>query len=158
VTQAVQQAVELAVREGVHQGVRSALAEVLSNPEVLAVLRAAAAPAPDAQPAPAVPPRSGRLWGWAKAGLRKAHSNLAAALGRARQVASAAWNGVSVLRPFYGQLLVALGVGAAAGVGAYFAGPYVAAAAGWLAGVLSSLAVQAGIAFRRLTAQAAQAW
>jgi hypothetical protein len=73
-------------------------------------------------------------------------------------VASAAWNGVSLLRPFYGQLLVALGVGAAAGVGAYFAGPYAAAAAGWLAGVLSSLAVQAGIAFRRMTAQAAQAW
>src|SRR5438270_12242751 len=65
VAQAVQQAVELAVREGVHQGVRSALAEVLSNPEVLAVLRAAAAPAAEAQPATAVPPRSRRRWGWA---------------------------------------------------------------------------------------------
>ena len=158
VAQAVQQAVELAVRAGVHQGVRSALAEVLSSPEVLAVLRAAAAPAAGAQPAPAVPPRPGRLWGWARAGLRKAHSTLGAALGRARRVASAAWSGVSLLRPVWGQLLVALGVGAAVGAGAYFAGPYVAAAAGRLAGVLSTLAVRAGNASRRLTARAAQAW
>ena len=157
VAQAVQQAVELAVREGVHQGVRSALAEVLSSPEVLAVLRAAA-PAADAQPAPAVPPRPGRLWGWARAGLRKAHSTLGAALGRARRVASAAWSGVRLLRPVWGQLLVALGVGAAVGAGAYFAGPYVAAAAGRLAGVLSTLAVRAGYASRWLTARAAQAW
>jgi hypothetical protein len=56
----------------------------------------------------------------------------------------------AVLRP----ILLALGVGAAAGVGAYFAGPTVAAGAGWLAGVLSTFAVQAGIVLRRLTAQA----
>src|SRR3954468_10327247 len=67
VSQAVQQAVELAVREGVHQGVRSALAEVLTNPEVLAVLRAAAVPASDAPPAPAESPKSSGRWGWVKA-------------------------------------------------------------------------------------------
>src|SRR4051794_12596471 len=38
---AVQEAVETAVREGVHQGVRGALAEILTNPEIVAVLRAA---------------------------------------------------------------------------------------------------------------------
>jgi hypothetical protein len=156
VAQAVQQAVELAVREGVHRGVRGALAEVLTNPEVLAVLRAAAAPAADARPAPAGPPRSGGRWGWLKAWLQKARSALGAGLRRARQVASAAWNGLSLLRPVRGRLPVALGVGAA-GVGAYFAGPYVAAAAGALAGVLSTLAARAGIAFRRLTAHAARA-
>jgi hypothetical protein len=46
-------------------------------------------------------------------------------------------------------LLVALGIGAAAGVAVFFAGPWVAAASGWLAGVLSTVAVQTGIALRR---------
>ena len=49
-------------------------------------------------------------------------------------------------------------MGAAAGVGAYFAGPYVAAAAGWLAGVLGTLAVQAGIALRRTLGAAELLW
>jgi len=52
----------------------------------------------------------------------------------------------------------ALGVGAVAGVGAYFAGPCVAAAAGWRAGVLGTFTIQAGVALRHLTAQANLAW
>jgi hypothetical protein len=53
------------------------------------------------------------------------------------------------LKPFRSQILTALGMGAAAGVGVFFAGPWVAAASGWLAGVLSTAAVQAGVALRR---------
>ena len=59
VASAVQEAVETAVREGVHQSVRGALSEVLSNPEVLAVLRAALAPelaSSQTGPATPVPP------------------------------------------------------------------------------------------------------
>jgi hypothetical protein len=47
-------------------------------------------------------------------------------------------------------VLVALGVGSAAGVLAYFSGPWAAAAAGWLSGFVTTLAVQAGVALRKL--------
>jgi hypothetical protein len=47
-------------------------------------------------------------------------------------------------------VLVALGVGSAAGVLAYFSGPWAAAAAGWLSGFVTTLAVQAGMALRKL--------
>src|SRR5947209_19026035 len=56
VATAVEQAVESAVREGVRQGVRGALSEILSDPEVLAAIRAMiAAQAGDSQPAPPAP-------------------------------------------------------------------------------------------------------
>ena len=54
------------------------------------------------------------------------------------------------LRPSRGQVLAALGVAAAVGVTAFYAGPYVAAAGGWLAGLAGTLAAQAGLALRRL--------
>src|SRR4051794_38609750 len=153
VATAVEQAVEAAVREGVRQGVRGALSELLTDPEVLAVLRATvAAQAADSQANPAPPspegkPGSlGRAWDLAKAGVQKAGSALGAAARRARQAAATAWGGLRHLRPFRAQILTALGVGAAAGVGAYFAGPYVAAGAGWVAGVVSAPAPQGGVA------------
>src|SRR3954447_21908012 len=72
---AVEQAVEAAVREGVRQGVRGALSEILTDPEVLGVIRAtAAAQAADAQPAASTPPSPssgpgllGRAWNRVKA-------------------------------------------------------------------------------------------
>ena len=44
----------------------------------------------------------------------------------------------------------AAGVGVALGVAGFFAGPWFAAAAGWLAGFAATLGVQAAVAFRRL--------
>ena len=156
VATAVEQAVESAVREGVRQGVRGALSEILSDPEVLGAIRATvAAQATPPSPAPeGKPGLLGRAWNKLKAGAHKVGTALGTVTQRARQAASTAWGGLRLLQPFRAQILLALGVGAAAGVGAYFAGPYVAAGAGWLAGVLSTFAVQVGIALRRLTAQA----
>ena len=142
--------------------VLAALAAGTRDPEVLAALRATVATqAADAQPAASTPssPCSGpgllgRAWNRVKAGAHQAGSALTRATRRVRQAASTAWGGLRLLQPFRAQILIALGVGAAAGVGAYCAGPYVAAGAGWLAGVLGALAVQAGVALRRLTAQA----
>src|SRR5206468_12117632 len=96
----------------------------------------------------------GRARNRVKADTHKAGCVLTGATQRVRQAASTAWGGLRLLQPFRSQILLALGVGAAAGVGTYFAGPYVAVGAGWLAGVLSTFAVQVGIALRRLTAQA----
>ena len=53
-------------------------------------------------------------------------------------------------RPDTRPLLLAAGVGVALGVAAYLAGPWFAAAAGWLAGFATTLGVQAAVAFRRL--------
>ena len=50
--------------------------------------------------------------------------------------------------------MVGLGLGAAAGVGAYFAGPWLAAAAGGLGGFISAAAAQIRTAWRRLTTPA----
>src|SRR4051794_34182362 len=100
VAQAVQQAVESAVREGVHHGVRGALSEILSNPEVLAVLRAALAPEAPADPLPAPPPEhspSTSAWGRLKAGCRRA---CGAVLGAAQRCASTARSCLHLVRPF----------------------------------------------------------
>src|SRR3954468_1500419 len=143
VAQAVQQAVESAVREGVHHGVRGALNEILTNPEVLAVLRAALAPEAPVGVPPAPPPErspSAGAWGRLKSGCARASG---AVLGTAKRCAATARNCLHLVRPFRAQLLTALGVGAAAGVAAYFAGPWVAAGAGWVVGFGTALAVQA---------------
>src|SRR5437764_10858697 len=92
VATAVEQAVESAVREGVRHGVRGALSEILTNPEVLAVLRAALAPEAPANPLPAPPPErspSPSLWGRLKAGCGRA---CGAVLGTAKRCASTARN------------------------------------------------------------------
>jgi hypothetical protein len=49
-------------------------------------------------------------------------------------------------------VLLAVGLGTAVGIGAYFAGPWLAAAAGWVAGITTSLALQAWVALRRTLA------
>jgi hypothetical protein len=46
-------------------------------------------------------------------------------------------------------LVIALGIGAVVGVGAYVLGPWLATAAGGLAGFTTSLAVQAGTRLRQ---------
>jgi hypothetical protein len=164
VATAVEQAVEIAVREGVHQGVRGALSEILTNPEILTVLRAALAPESansqtSTENTPAAPTSKGvgffgRALGKVKAKARQVRQACTSTVKRSGQRAVSTWKALQLLRPFRTQILTALGVGALVGVGAFFAGPYVAAAAGWLGGFVSTLAVQAGVAFRRLTAQA----
>src|SRR5438270_3841755 len=57
VATAVEQAVEAAVRQGVREGVRGALGEILTDPDILAAIRATVgAQAPEARPAAAATP------------------------------------------------------------------------------------------------------
>ena len=113
---------------------------------------------PTSQPAPAPcmhpstsrkPGLLGRAWARARAGVQRVGNALRAGAQRVRQGMATAWGSLRLLRPIRSQILTALGVGAAAGVAVYFAGPWVAAASGWLAGVRSTFAVQSGIALRR---------
>jgi hypothetical protein len=139
---------------------------VLSNPELLRGLvaqLAPAAPAP-AQPRPAAPTASEP----AKAGLlRTLLAGVRAwASARLQQVGAACgWvgqrvgNGLSAVRArlwlvrrFKAQLLAAVGVGTAAGLAAYFAGPWLAASVAWLGGFGATLAASVGLALRRWAA------
>jgi hypothetical protein len=153
VVTAAQEAVTVAVR----QAVQAVLTEVLTNPDLLAVLRGPlASPGPAASPPPAAASGEPQPEGWlrrAGAWLRRQWScacrTTAALAGLGGRAVVSGWQ---LLRRFRGQVLLAMGVGAAAGVGAYLAGPWLAAGAAWLGGFATTLAVQAGLALRRALA------
>jgi hypothetical protein len=88
------------------------------------------------------------------AGPGTARTRAAAACGRVAAAARRLWTKAVALKclalRFRRPVLVALGVGSAAGVLAYFSGPWAAAAAGWLSGFVTTLVVQAGVALRKV--------
>jgi hypothetical protein len=166
--EAVADAVKGAVTLAVQQAVQGVLTEVLANPEVLDKLRAAVLPAvppvpslaPPAPPTPASAARgtSGRrvqdLCGtvkrWTSAAWDHVRSASAAVAGKAGAAAGKVRGYWRTARYFRAPVVAGLAVGTVAGVVAYFGGPYLAAAAGWLAGFTTTLSVQAGIWLRRL--------
>ena len=168
-----------AVQGAVQAAVRTAVAEVLTNEELRRRLQpVAAGPAPTGGWAGRLLGKARACLGGllrlvaascaaAAAALRKAwacgaealgsgtaRTRAAAACGRVASAARRLWTKVVALkclaRRFRRPVLVALGVGLAAGVLAYFSGPWAAAAAGWLSGFVTTLAVQAGVALRKL--------
>jgi hypothetical protein len=159
--EAVAEAVREAVGTAVKEAVQAVLAEVLGRPEFLAMVRAGAAPAAEAAPAPA--PRvtlTQRLAG----ARRRAGAVLANAAGAVaggwRQVRTAGGSvrrRLEVVRRFGRQVGVAVAVGTVAGLAAFVAGPWLAALASGLGGFTSALAAQAALALRRLLAAAPDA-
>jgi hypothetical protein len=155
VATAVQGAVEQAVREAVTQAVQQAVeglvSEVLSNPDILAVVRATLAPPPSAVPVPAPPaptPEPGRRAGWGARLWKRVSQACSAVHQGATRVASAVKEGLRLVKPYRKPLLVAAGVGTAVAVGACLVGPWLAGPAAWVGGFLGSLAVRAGAAVR----------
>ena len=134
---AVADAVREATGAAVEQAVHKALLEVLTNPDVLALLAGAA---PPRQPA------SARADGAERPGLRGRLATAKAwAAGRARAartVCHRALGGVKAgllgLWRLRRQLLTAVSVGATVGLAAYLAGPWLSAVAGGLAGGMLS--------------------
>jgi hypothetical protein len=167
--EAVVTAVQAAVGLAVQEAVRGVLTEVLTNPALLAKLRGGAAPAPAAVSPPVAPgkPRLRerfRQWcgrvaatvraAWQECG-RVLHQGLSTCRrlpGRVRRGWARCWHRVQVVKHFRVQLLTALAVGVAAGTAAYWAGPWLAAGVSALGGFATALAVQAGLAVRRLLA------
>ena len=168
-----------AVQGAVQAAVRTAVAEVLTNEELRRRLQpVAAGPAPTGGWAGRLLGKAraclggllrlvaagcaGAVAAFRKAWVRgaealgsgTARTRAAAACGRVASAARRLWTKVVALkclaRRFRRPVLVALGVGSAAGVLAYFSGPWAAAAAGWLSGFVTTLAVQAGVALRKL--------
>src|SRR5215470_11654911 len=162
VATAVQGAVELAVRQAVGQAVKEAvqavLVEIMTNADLLATLRAVFPAAPVNNPTdPPERPKGlfRRAWEKVKAGLAAVGTACAAVLGQVAGVKTVARSAWGLTKQFKGRVLAACGVGVAAGVASYLAGPWLGVAAGWLSGFVVSLAVQARNALRQLFAPTA---
>jgi hypothetical protein len=164
------EAVADAVKAAVVQAVNTVLTEVLTNPEVLAKLRAALPPAtPAAQPVatrvrgPRLKERLAKAWSWLGAkvravlgacqtGINWLGDGAARVKDRVRKTGQPFWLRLRLLRHFRGQLLLALGVGVAAGVAAFVAAPWVAAMLSGLGGFMTAVVVQGGVVLLRLAA------
>ena len=142
----VAEVVKQAVTVAVQQAVEGLVQAVLTNPELLRGLMAKAMPTepkPEVPSEPAKPSRLARACSW----VRGCCATLRQKLGKGlTSVRKRFW----IARRFKVQLLTALGVGAIAGTGAYFAGPWLAAGVSAAAGFATTLAVQAGLWFRRV--------
>jgi hypothetical protein len=135
------EAVAAAVREATTSAIRQALVEVLSNPDVLALIGSSARlhapilPTPEV-PATAGPERPGlgqRLGAWAGQQVQAAREAAGQVLEAGRRAGSGLWEYLLAVWQCRWQLVTAVGVGVAAGLAADWAGP-------WLAGVLAAAA------------------
>jgi len=155
---AVERAVKQAVGEAVRETLQAVIAEVVSNPDLVAAARTLLAPgAPAGVPAdPPEPPRGlfRRACGAVRSGLGVAAMACTGAgayvANKAAAVKSAARSGWRLLSRFRGRLLIACGVGVAAGALTYLAGPGLAVAASSVSGFVTTLAVQAASGLRQL--------
>src|SRR5262245_9183975 len=155
VASAVEGAVERAVRQAVGEAVRETLqaviAEVVSNPDLVAAARTLLAPGTAAGvPAdPPEPPRGlfRRACGAVRSGLGVAAMACTGAgayvANKAAAVKSAARSGWRLLSRFRGRLLIACGVGVAAGVVTLLAAPWLGVAAASVVGFCGTLALKA---------------
>jgi hypothetical protein len=170
--EAVVTAVKQAVGAAVHEAVRAVLTELLGNPDLLRMIRESLVPLIPADPHAPQPTKTNatvraasvflsRCWAWTRARVLAAARCLRSWRNRVRTGLDAARMGMCVGGRFVGRLwrplLIALGIGAVVGVGAYLLGPWLSTAAGGLAGFTTSLAVQATQALRKAAGRVAPA-
>jgi hypothetical protein len=147
--EAVATAVKEAVGVAVKEAVQVVLAEVLANADVLGRLRnVSTAVAPDSHEE-IRPNALKRFLGRARRLASRCWQACASVPRRVGNLLTAGWVRLGALRQFRVPILTAIGVGAVVGAGAYFAGPYVAAVAGWVAGFTATLFVHAALWLRR---------
>jgi hypothetical protein len=134
------EAVAAAVRDATTSAVRQALVEVLSNPDVLALIGSSArlhapTPPPEAPPAGAAdrPGLGQRLGAWAGQQVQAARAACDQALEAGRRAGSGLWGHLLTVWQYRWRLVAAAAVGVAAGLAADWAGP-------WLAGALAAAA------------------
>jgi hypothetical protein len=144
-SEALQGAVQQAVGAAVRETLQAVLAELLSNPTLLAALRG-----PEEPPTPpdsgVSQPQAEKLQGQRRPSCwQRARRWLC---GMVQGLRLACTRCVRWLRP----ALVAGGVGLLTGAVVYVAGPWVAAAAVWLGGVLAALVPQGRVRLEQLLA------
>jgi hypothetical protein len=153
--EAVATAVKEAVAVAVEQAVRTALCEVLTNADVLALVRGAAEQSQTSQPTSKpvgvrVRERIGKVMAWIGHRLRQFGRMCCVAKNRVQTGVATFRRRLEMLRPFRTPILIALSVGMVAGVAAYFAGPWLSAVASGIGGFATTLAVQVGLWLRRM--------
>jgi hypothetical protein len=149
----IAEAVREIVGRAVKEAVQAVLIEVLTNPAVLEKLRGAPAPVPQAEPTMLARIGS-QAKAWTCAGLTRIRVLCGFGARQAGQAVSAAQQRAKMVWSFRGPLMVALTVGGATGIAAYFAGPWLTAAATAIAGFTATAAAQAVLALRRMLAYA----
>jgi hypothetical protein len=159
---AVGRAVRQAVGEAVRETLQAVIAEVVSNPDLLAAARTLLAPGSPADVPPDNPTTSSerprglfrRAGEKVQAGVAIAANACAAVAGQAAGVKAVARGGWRLAKQFRGRVLVACGVGLAAGAATLLAAPWLGVAAASVVGFFSTLAVSARNALRGLFAPA----
>jgi hypothetical protein len=162
--EAVVTAVKEAVGVAVQEAVRAVLSELLANPELLHTIRDSLVLliAPGGPTAPSAETKAtgaaaslflSRSWAWIRVRVLAAARGLRSWRDRVHTGLRVAWSCLRGGGRFVGRLrrplLIAVGIGAVVGVGAYLLGPWLSTAAGGLAGFTTSLAVQAGTRLRQ---------
>jgi hypothetical protein len=155
---AVERAVKQAVGEAVRETLQAVIAEVVSNPDLLAAARTLFAPGSTAD-IPADPPERPRglfrrACDGVQAGVAAAGSACAAAAGQVAGVKTVARGAWGLTKKFKGRVLAACGVGLAAGAATLLAAPWLGVAAASAVGFCGTLAVKARDALRGLFAPA----
>jgi hypothetical protein len=155
---AVERAVKQAVGEAVRETLQAVLAEVVSNPDLLAAARTLLAPGCMAD-VPADPPERPkglfrRACDKVQAGMAAAGTACAAVAGQAAGFKAVARGGWRLAKQFRGRVLAACGVGLAAGALTLWAAPWLGVLSASVAGFFSTLAVAARNALRGLFAPA----
>jgi hypothetical protein len=149
----VAEVVKQAVTVAVQQAVEGLVQAVLTNPELLRGLVEKVVPntseqKPEEPSEPAKPSRLARAWSWVRSCCTALREKLGKGL---RSVRKRLW----MVRQFKVQLLTALGVGFTVGTAAYCARPWLAASVSAVGGIATTLAVQAGLWFRRVLSRPA---
>jgi len=160
---AVERAVKQAVGEAVRETLQAVIAEVVSNPDLVAAARTlltpgtvADVPPPDSPTTPPERPRGlfRRACDRVQAGVAAAGTACAAVAGQAAGVKAVARGGWRLAKQFRGRVLVACGVGLAAGAATLLAAPWLGVAAASVVGFCGTLALKARNALRGLFAPA----
>jgi hypothetical protein len=164
-TGAITDAVKDAVSTAVTEAVRATLVEVVTNPDVLSLLRGGIAPVASA-PLPASVAAAattttviGRVrrflsstWQRCLAKVRGVSAGVSQRVRSVRDGAVATYQGISAIWRLKRALLIALGIGAAVGVAGYLSSPWFAGVIGGVGATGTALGAQLALWTRRLFA------
>ena len=164
--EAVADAVKMAVGNAVREAVQCVLTEVLTNPDILAKIRATATPKVEEPVHPDVPEpsesvsiwcRLGRLCGRIRDRLANLRQTLRTATGNIRAWTAERFTVLSaicqMLSPFKYHIMAAIAIGLLVGIGVWCAGPWLGIVASAVGGFVATLSVQAGLWLRKLFAR-----
>jgi hypothetical protein len=145
------EAIAAAAREGTRAAVKDAILEVMTNPELRAMIQnlaPAPAVAPATPPISSEPPQPG-LWSRIKAKVAAARTAVVERYRAAKEAVTTTTRTLSTLMPLRRIVLVAFGVGTVVALLGFVAPAGVAAILAGIGGVVTAAVAQVGSWFRR---------